>query len=176
MTGRPPSKLSVETRPRLRSAFAPSEAEGLAHPFDRLRANPEHSRGAGLTLVEVLVALTLVAVVLLPVMIGLSQALVSTSESTITSAATSIARNKVEQIKDLTRRQSFDFNSLAGQPRESADLKPGDHFFELEVTVETVRPDDNQQSGLKRAVVTVYRAGSENPSARVTTHFTPYGI
>ncbi|MFB3880590.1 MAG: prepilin-type N-terminal cleavage/methylation domain-containing protein [Armatimonadota bacterium] len=156
MTGRFPSNLSAQARPRLRSVARPL--------LD------------GLTLVEVLIALTLVAVVLLPVMIALSQALVATSESTITAAATSIARDRIEQIKDLTRRQGFDFNSLTGQPREPADLKPGDHFFELDVTVETIRPDDNLQSGLKKAVVTVYRRGSETASARVTTYFAPYGI
>ena len=134
------------------------------------------SATAGLTLVEILVALSLVAVVLLPVMIGLSQALVATSESTITAAATSVARNRVEEIKALARRQGFDFSSLAGQPREPADLKPGDHFFELEVTVDTVRPDDNQQSGLKQVVVTVYRTGSDKAAARVTTYFAPYGV
>lgn len=142
-----------------------------------LRPPPsKRSHCAGLTLVETLIALTLVALILLPVVIGLSQALISTSESTITSAATSIARDRVEQIKEQARRQDFDFNSLTGQPRQPADLKPGDQFFEVEVTVETIRPDDNQQSGLKKAIVTVYLRNSDRRAAIVTTYFAPYGV
>jgi Tfp pilus assembly protein PilV len=140
------------------------------------RSPSKLSEYAGLTLVEILVALTLVAVVLLPVIIGLSQALVSTSESTITVAATSIARDRVEDLKAALRDPNVGFPGLTGQLRETTDLKPGDQFFEVEVTVETVRPDDNQQSGLKKAVVTVYRKGSDYPTTMVTTYFTPYGV
>jgi len=180
MLGRPPSS-GTDSYP-----VRPHRPEGGGHPPQRYLCSGPRLRAAGglrllseyagLTLVEILVALSLVAVVLLPVIIGLSQALVTTSESTITSAATSIARNRVEQIKDQVRRPGFDFNSLSGQPRQLADLKPDDHFFEVEVTVETIRPDDDQQSGLKKAVVTVYRKGSDYPTAMVTTYFTPYGV
>jgi Tfp pilus assembly protein PilV len=142
----------------------------------RRRFPSKLSRPAGLTLVETLIALTLVAVVLLPVIIGLTQALVSTSDATIAAAATSIARTAVEQIKDQVRRPGFSFDSLTGQPRQAVDLKPGDQFFEVEVTVETVRPDDIQQSGLKKAVVTVYRKGSDHPAAVVTTYLAPSGV
>ncbi len=132
--------------------------------------------GLGFTLVEVLVALTLLAFVLLPVMIGLSQALVSTSESSITAAATSIARDKNEQLKSLVRGSSSGFAALATQPREPADFRPGDSFFEVEVTVETVRPDDSQHSGMKKATVRVYRAGGDRPVTTLTTYLVPFGI
>jgi len=132
--------------------------------------------GSGFTLVEVLVALTLMAFVLLPVMMGLSQALVSTSESSITAAATSIARDKNEQLKALVRSSASGFAALASQPREPADLRPGDAFFEIEVTVETVRPDDSQHSGLKKAEVTVYRANGDHPVTTLTTYLMPFGI
>ncbi len=132
--------------------------------------------GLGFTLVEVLVALTLLAFVLLPVMIGLSQALVSTSESSITAAATSIARDKNEQLKSLVRGSSSGFAALATQPREPADFRPGDSFFQVEVTVETVRPDDSQHSGMKKATVRVYRAGGDRPVTTLTTYLVPFGI
>ncbi len=128
-----------------------------------------------LTLVEILVALTLVAVVLLPVVIGLTQALVATSETSITAAATSIGREKVEQIKAETRRPDFDFADLSSEPRVAADLKPGDSFFEVEVTVEIVRPNDEQRSGLKKVQVCVYQAGTDRPITALTTYFTPAG-
>jgi len=135
------------------------------------------SRGeSGFTLVEVLVALTLMAFVLLPVMMGLSQALVSTSESSITAAATSIARDKAEELKALVLGSSSGFAALASQPREPADLRPGDSFFEVEVTVETIRPDDSQHSGMKKAAVTVYRAGGDRPVTTLTTYLMPFGI
>ncbi len=130
----------------------------------------------GMTLVEILIALTLVAVVLLPVVIGLSQALFATAESTITGAATSIARDKMEEVKADARRPTFDFASLSSQPRVSADLKPGDSYFEVEVMVETVRPNDDRRSGLKKVAVSVYQAGTERPITTLTTHFTPTGI
>jgi len=132
--------------------------------------------GLGFTLVEVLVALTLMAFVLLPVMAGLSQALVSTSESSITAAATSIARDESEQLKALVRSSSSGFDALASQPREPADLRPGDSFFEVEVTVETVRPDDSLHSGMKKAAVMVYRTGSDHPVTTLTTYLVPFGI
>ena len=132
--------------------------------------------GLGFTLVEVLVALTLMAFVLLPVMMGLSQALVSTSESSITAAATSVARDKNEQLKALVRNSTSGFAALASQPREPADFRPGDSFFEVEVTVETVRPDDSHHSGMKKAAVTVYRADGDRPVAMVTTYLVPFGI
>ena len=131
---------------------------------------------SGITLVEVLVALTLMAFVLLPVIIGLSQALVSTSESTITAAATSIARERNEELKALVRSSSTGFAALASQPREPADFEPGDSFFEVEVLVETVRPDDSVHSGMKKAAVTVYRSGGGRPVTTLTTYLVPFGI
>jgi prepilin-type N-terminal cleavage/methylation domain-containing protein len=130
----------------------------------------------GLTLVEILVALSLVAIVLLPVVIGLSQALVSTSQSTLTAAATSIARDKMEQVKAGARRSDFDFASMSSEPRVAADLKAGDSFFEVEVVVETIRPDDDSRSGLNKVAVSVYQAGTERPITTLTTYFTPAGI
>ncbi|MCJ7751823.1 MAG: prepilin-type N-terminal cleavage/methylation domain-containing protein [Armatimonadetes bacterium] len=132
--------------------------------------------GSGFTLVEVLVALTLMAFVLLPVMMGLSQALISTSESSITAAATSVARDKTEQLKALVLGSSSGFAALVSQPREPADLRPGDSFFEVEVTVETVRPDDSLHSGMKKAAVMVYRTGSDRPVTTLTTYLVPFGI
>jgi len=128
--------------------------------------------GLGFTLVEVLVALTLMAFVLLPVMAGLSQALVSTSESSITAAATSIASDESEQLKALVRSSSSGFDALASQPREPADLRPGDSFFEVEVTVET----DSQNSEMKKAAVMVYRTGGDRPVTTLTTYLIPFGI
>jgi len=180
MLGRPPNS-GTDSYP-----VRPHRPEGGGHPPQRYLCSGPRLRAAGglrllseyagLTLVEILVALSLVAVVLLPVIIGLSQALVTTSESTITSAATSIARDRTERLKAAVRDPNVGFEGIVSQPRETADFKQGDHFFEVELTVETLRPDDNQQSGLKKAVVTVYRKGSDYPTAMVTTYFTPYGV
>jgi prepilin-type N-terminal cleavage/methylation domain-containing protein len=131
---------------------------------------------SGLTLVEILVALTLLGVVLLPVVSGLSQALVTTSDSTITTTATSIARDKVEQLKADIRRPGYDFNSLVSKPREPADYRPGDGFFEVEQIVEITRPDDAAHSGLKKVDIIVYRTGSNKPVVALTTYLMPYGI
>ena len=133
-------------------------------------------KNRGLTLVEILVALTLVAVVLLPVMTGLSQALVSTSQATIESAATSIARDKVESIKDLARRPNFNLEALTAEPRAPADLKTGDQFFDVEVLTEPAKPDTGFQDGLRKVIVHVFRHNDDTPVATVTTYFTLYGI
>ncbi len=131
---------------------------------------PPRARTHGLTIVEVLVALTLLALVLLPVIVGLSQALVSSSESAISAAAASIVRDKVEQLKLLP------FAAVDAQPRETRDLDPGDSFFEVKVTVQTLRPDDSAHAGLKKVEVTVYRTGGHRPVAVATTYLTPLGV
>jgi len=128
------------------------------------------ARRDGLTLVEVLVALTLLAVVLLPVIVAFSQALVSSSDSAITAAAASIVRDEIERLKPM------DFGVIASRPRETRDLKPGDSFFEVAVVVDVVRPDDAAHAGLKKAEVTVYRTGGRRPVAVATTYFTPFGV
>lgn len=132
--------------------------------------SPTATQERGLTIVEVLVALIILSVVLLPIVLGFSQALIATSNSSITAAASSIAREKAEELK------ARQFEELDSQPREPRDLNPEDGFFEVAVTIETVRPDDAAHSGLKKADVSVYRAGGSDPVAGITTYFTPYGI
>ena len=124
----------------------------------------------GLTLVEVLVALTILAVALLPIIVGLSRALMSTSDSTITAAAASIARDKVEELKGL------DYDDVGDQLAESRDLRPGDAFFQVSVAVSVVRANNDADVGLKNAVVSVHRTGSNMPVAVLSTYLTPYGI
>jgi len=131
---------------------------------------PPRARTHALTIGEVLVALTLLALVLLPVIVGFSQALVSSSESAISAAAASIVRDKVEGLKMLP------FAVVESQPRQTRDLKPGDSFFEVEVTVQTLRPDDSAQAGLKKVEVTVYRTGGHRPVAVATTYLAPLGV
>jgi len=127
-------------------------------------------RRRGVTLVEVLVALAILAVAILPVVIGFWQSLVATNESSISVAASSIAREKIEELKGK------DFDALDSQPRETRDLTPGDGFFEVAVAVETVRPNDAAGSGLKKSEVSVYRAGGAQSLAIATTYVTPFGI
>jgi len=119
-----------------------------------------------MSLVEVLVALVLLAVALLPVVVGFSQALVSTSDASIAAVAASIAREKMEEMK------SIDFDLLDGQPRAPRDLRAGDAFFEVtsEVEVHTSVPD------LKKVAVVVYRNGSARPIATVTTYVARAGV
>lgn len=129
------------------------------------------AREGGLTLVEVLIVVALLAMVLLPVMLGFSQALVMTSESTISAAATSIARDKLEQLK------ATGYASIVPEERQPKDLKPGDSFFEVTVTVPPeVRANGAAQQGLKIAVVSVYRRGGANPVVTLTSYFTPRGV
>ncbi|MCJ7822776.1 MAG: prepilin-type N-terminal cleavage/methylation domain-containing protein [Armatimonadetes bacterium] len=130
----------------------------------------DHSPKRGFTLVEVLVALTILAVVLLPVTIGFWQSLVVTNESSLNAAASSIARAELEELKHT------DFAVLDSTPRETRDLKPGDGFFEVTTAVEVVRPNDSVDSGLKKAEVSVYRAGGAERLAIATTYLTPFGI
>jgi prepilin-type N-terminal cleavage/methylation domain-containing protein len=137
------------------------------------RARPTGAAGpptAGVTLVEVLIALTILAVVLLPVMVGFSQALITTSRSSLSVVATNIARQKVEELK------AQDYASLQSQARQRRDYRPGDAYFEVEVTVAELRPNDAAKCGLKQAVVTVYQRGSSQPIVNITTFFTPIGV
>lgn len=134
---------------------------------------PSASRGGarrGLTLVEVLIALTLLVVVLLPIMVGFSQSLVATSDTAVTAAAASIARAALEELKGA------DFDALASAPPTPADLRPGDSFFEVTVLVVVARPDEPAGSGLKRAEVAVYRRGATSPVVTLSTYLTPFGI
>ena len=124
----------------------------------------------GLTLVEVLIALTILAVALLPVMVGFAQSLIATSQSTVSAAATSIAREKVEELK------AKGYTDIQSQPAEARNLNPGDSFFQVEVTVTEVRPDDAVHSGIKEAIVTVVRTGGQQPLSTITTYFTPVGV
>lgn len=130
----------------------------------------KHISRNGFTLVEVLVALAILAVFLLPVVIGFWQSLVTTNQSSISVAASSIAREKIEELKGK------DFDALDGEPRDTRDFTPGDGFFEVAVTVETLRPNDAADSGLKKAEVSVYRAGGAEPLAIATTYMIPFGI
>jgi len=125
----------------------------------------------GLTLVEVLIALTVLAVFLLPVMIGFSQALIATSQSSISAAASSIARQMIEDLKAV----SFDsIQSSAG--RSSVDMRPGDLFFQVETKVTVVEPNDATLKGLKLVEVSVYLTGSKTPMVVLSTYFTPAGV
>jgi len=122
------------------------------------------------TLVEVLIALTILAVVILPVVIGLWQSLVATNESSISAVASSIVREKMEGLKVKS------FDQVESELREPRDLKPGDGFFEVAVAVETVRPNDAANSGMKKVEVSVYRAGGTEVLAIATTCLIPFGI
>ena len=123
---------------------------------------------SGLTLVEILVALVILAVVLLPVIAAFSQALVTTSQSSISSAASSIGREKVEALKRL------DYSYLQSQARETKAFGNHPGFFEVEVTVTVVR--DDARAGLKRAAVSVYRAGSLSPVVTLTSYLAVRGV
>ena len=129
----------------------------------RGRVNNQHR---GMSLVEVLVALVLLAVALLPVVVGFSQALVATSDSSIAAVAASIAREKMEEMK------SVDFDLLDSQPREPRDLRAGNSFFEVASQVEahTSVPD------LKKVAVVVYRYGGTRPIVTVTTYVARAGV
>jgi prepilin-type N-terminal cleavage/methylation domain-containing protein len=124
----------------------------------------------GLTLVEVLIALAILAVALLPVMIGFSQALATANQSTITTGATSIARQKIEDLKAKA------YADIVTEPRTPRDLRAGDSFYQVAVTVEELRPDGTAHQGLKRVVTAVYRTGGAQPVVTITTYFTPVGI
>jgi len=126
----------------------------------------------GFTLVEVLIALCVLGVALLAMVASLTQALATTSQSTISAAATSIARDKMEDLKRVG------YDGLASQSRQRSDFKPGDGFFEVSVTVDPpLRADDPvTQTGLTRAVVTVYRTRSSQPLVTLCSYFTPKGV
>jgi len=125
----------------------------------------------GLTLVELLVALVLLAVVLLPVMVGFSQALVAVNQSSISAAAASIARDKMEELK---RQAYLNYDGLQSQERQAADFGNQTGFFEVEVTVPPPPPNDPRVR--KQAVVSVYRTGSASPTVTLTSYFTPRGV
>jgi len=128
--------------------------------------------GQGFTLVEVLIALCVIAVAMLALMAGFINALATTSQSTISTAASSIARDKMEDLKRVG------YDGLASQPRQRSDLNPGDGFFEVMVTVDPPLRADSPDSrcGLERAVVTVYRTDWSQPLVTLCGYFTPKGV
>jgi prepilin-type N-terminal cleavage/methylation domain-containing protein len=135
------------------------------------RSCPTRSRG--LTLVEVLIALSVLAVFLLPVMIGFSQALITTSQASISAAGSSVARGMIEDLKLV----GYDgIQSSTG--RSYKDLKTaGDHYFQVETKVTEVEPNDQVSlKGLKLVEVTVYNTGSQTPLVALSTYFTPAGV
>lgn len=116
---------------------------------------------------EVLIALTILAVVLLPVMIGFSQAIITTNETSIESVASSIAWATLENLKVVG------YDNILSQERAAA---PGNPRFEVAVEVSEPEPNGPQLEGLKVAVVSVYQKGSPSPMAVLTTYFTPVGV
>jgi len=131
------------------------------------------TRRRGLTLVEVLIALSVLAVFLLPVMVGFSQALITTSQASISAAASSVARGMIEDLKMV----GYDYiQSSTG--RSYKDLKTaGDHYFQVETKVTEVEPNDQVSlKGLKLVEVTVYNTGSQTPLVALSTYFTPAGV
>ena len=132
----------------------------------------------GVTLLEVLIALSILAMVLLPVVLGFSQALTNTARSTIQSVATSWAREKMEELKLLPYDQV-----VSTTTRLSRDLKPGDSFYQLEVLVQELRantpnppPTMPHQTGLKQVTINVYRRGSATPTATMMGYLAPSGV
>jgi hypothetical protein len=110
-------------------------------------------------------------VFLLPVMIGFSQALITTSQASTSAAASSIARQTIENLKAV----GYD-SILSSEVRSAADLRPGDHYFEVETRVTEVEPNDLSRKGLKQAEVSVYQTKSQTPLVVLTTYFTPAGV
>ena len=133
------------------------------------------TRSGGLSLVELLVALTILAVVLLPVMVGFSQALVATNQSSISGAAASIAREKMEELKLLAYSNYYSgYSEIGNEERQPRPLGNQAGFFEVAVAVTVIR--DDATAGLKQAVVSVYRTGSADPVVTLTSYFTPRGV
>lgn len=116
---------------------------------------------------EVLISLTILAVVLLPVMIGFSQAIITTNQTSIESVASSIARATLENLKVVG------YDNILSQERAAA---PGNARFEVAVQVSEPEPNGPQLEGLKVAVVSVYQKGSASPMVVLTTYFTPVGV
>jgi prepilin-type N-terminal cleavage/methylation domain-containing protein len=126
---------------------------------------------AGLTLVEILIALTILAVVLLPVMVGFAQALITTNQSSTSAVASSIARQTIESIKVAGYS-----NAAVGQTTTTADLVPGDTFFQVKTTVTETEPNDASHKGLKKIEVLVYQKGSSSAMVALTTYISPVGV
>jgi prepilin-type N-terminal cleavage/methylation domain-containing protein len=126
---------------------------------------------AGLTLVEILIALTILAVVLLPVMVGFAQALITTSQSSTSAVASSIARQTIESAKAAGYS-----NAAVGQTTAAADLVPGDAFFQVKTTITEPEPDDASHKGLKKIEVLVYQKGSSYAMVALATYISPVGV
>jgi hypothetical protein len=104
-------------------------------------------------------------------MVGFAQALITTSQTTISSVASSAARDTIENLKAL----GYD-NVLPGQSQASADLRQGDGFFRITTTVTEAVPNDASKKGLKLIEVAVSQKGSQTPMVVLTTYFTPVGV
>lgn len=124
-------------------------------------------RRRGLTLLEVLIALSVLGVFLLPVILALTQALTTSTQSTTVVAATSIARQTVERLK------SVGYDNVQSSPEPTpADLKPGDGYFEVTTSVALAAGVNS----VKEIVVSVRRTGSQEPLAVLRTLLIPVGV
>ena len=125
----------------------------------------------GMTLLEVLIALVVLGMFLVPAMLAVSQAVITSNESSIAVVASSIARQRLESLKLLS------YDSIQSSPeRSSADLRPGDRYFQVATTVTETQPNGPNLDGVKEVVVTVYQAGSQSPLVVLTTRVTPVGV
>ncbi len=124
----------------------------------------------GMTLVEVLISLSVMIVFVLPTVIGLSQALSVTSQSSTTVMASSIARERIEYLKTVG------YGSIQTTARTPVDLRTGDSYFQLETTVVEEQPNTALLEGLKRVEVKVYKYGSAIPLVILFTYYTPVGV
>jgi hypothetical protein len=121
----------------------------------------------------VLIALSVLAVFLLPVMIGFSQALITTSQASISAAASSVARGMMEDLKAVP----YD-GIQSSTERSYRDLRTaGDHYFQVKTMVAEVEPNDpTTLKGLRLVEISVYLTGSQTPLAVLSTYFSPAGV
>ena len=124
-----------------------------------------------MTLLEVLISLAVLIVFVVPAVTGLSQALAASNQSSTSAAASSIARETLENLKLL----GYSAVQSSAQP-SFADLRPGDHFFQVTTRVTEIEPNDASLKGLKQVEVSVCQTGSQTPLVVLTTYFTPVGV
>lgn len=121
------------------------------------------SRGAGFTkneqglsLIEVLAGVTILAVALIPIMVMFSTGISGTMRTTYRNLATNLAQQKMEEIRNLTWNQSTDQIPLGTwytAPGES--VQSGNKSLSRQVLVEKAVVDGQERNDIRKITVTV---------------------
>ncbi len=143
-------------RTRKHQSFAPGQMTRPAGRAHRRRRPSEGCQG-GFTLVEIMVALGILALVLVPLMAGFDWSMGQASQTNELTAATNIARQALETARETTASGTF---PVPAQARAAVSGTP----YQLQTSVST-----NGTMNFETITATVYLGGGTAPEVSLTT-------